>query len=919
MIRLLGTVELMTSGGAVDVGPPQRRLVLAALAVDAGRPVSVEALVDRVWGEEAPEQARRALQAHLTRIRRVCERLDESVGLIRRSGGYLLDLDRDRVDVHRFRRLVRQSRDPGLGDPDRASLLRTAIDLWSADPLAGVTGRWAGQARESWRQQYLDAVVAWARAALGNGDAGDVLDRLSPLADEHPLLEPLTAAYLRALHQTGRTAAALDHYAESRRRLVDDLGIEPGTELSRIHQAILRGEADEAVPVAPRPLLPVPAQLPGDLPDFTGRRAGLDRLDALLEQLGPPLAVAITGTAGVGKTALAVHWAHRVRHRFPDGQLYVDLAGFAPEGPLVTAAEALRTFLAALGVPPEHAPVTLHEQTALYRSLLADRRVLVLLDNARDAAHVRPLLPGASACLTLVTSRDRLAGLLADGARPVDLDLLPPEESRQLLAARIGAARVAAEPSAVAQIVAGCTGLPLALAVVAVRAATRPSFPLSAVAAQLRHARSTLDVLDDDPDNDVRAVMSWSYRALRPPAARLFRMLGRYAGPDVSVAAAAARAGEPVARIGAALAELTRAHLLREHQPGRYDMHDLLRAYAAELADRIDPPAEREAADRRMIDHLLHTGFAAAMLIYPNREPIALSPPGPDVPVPPLADHKQAQAWFTAEHRVLLAAVRRCAALGWDRLTEHLAWTLMTFLLRGGHWQDWADTQEAALTAARRLDDRPGQAIAQRSLARALSRLGRHEESDAQFRQALDLFVELDDLAGQATTHDNLSHVLVTRGRQEDAVRHARRSVELYRRAGRLDGVASALNSVAWMLAQSGDPAEAVACGQEALTLHQQIGDRDGEAATYDTIGYAQHRLGDWSAAVARYERALTLYRALGDRYNIAATLWHLGDTQAAAGEPVAARRSWQEALAGLDAIGHPDAETVRAQLAGLR
>jgi DNA-binding SARP family transcriptional activator len=909
VVRLLGPVELMTSGRAVDIGPPQRRLVLAALAVDAGRSVPVETLVDRVWGAEAPDRGRRALQAHLTRIRRVCQDLDEPVGLIRRSGGYLLGMDRERVDVLRFHRLVQRSREPGAGDQDRTVLLRRAIDLWAGEPLAGMTGRWAGQTRESWRQQYLDAVIAWARAALETGDTDGVVGRLSSLVEEHPLVEPLTAVYMRALHNAGRAAAALDLYTATRRRLVDDLGVEPGAELRQAHQAVLLGDAGRAATIRESPPLPVPAQLPADLPDFAGRRADLSHLDALRKQHDAALVLAITGTAGVGKTTLAVRWAHRLRHRFPDGQLYLDLGGFAPSGSLVTAAEAVRAFLTALGISAEHVPTTLREQTALYRSLLADRRMLVLLDNVRDAEHVRPLLPGAFAGLTVLTSRDRLAGLVADGARPVTLDLLAPEESRQLLAARIGSDRVAAEPAATGKIVASCTGLPLALAMVAVRAASHPSFPLSAIAAELDHAR-------DDQDDDVSAVLSWSYHTLRAPAARLFRLLGLHTGPDISTAAAASLAGEAVPRIRSALAELTRAHLLREHQPGRYDMHNLLRAYAAELADRIDPPDERDTAIRRLVDHLLHTGFAAAMLLFPSREPIVLAAPGPGVSVEQLVDYGQALEWFIAEHRVLLAMVRRCAEHGWDRPVWQLAWTLMTFQLRQGYWPDWAETQQAALTAARRSGDRPGQAAAQRSLARALGHIGRHEDAYVHFHEALELFVQLGDLAGEATTHDNLSHVLAVQGRRPEAVDHARRSVELYRRAGRLDGLASALNSVGWMLAQAGDTSQALTYGQEALALYRELGDRDGEAAAGDTLGYAQHHGGDPSAATTSYRQALALYRALDDRYNVGATLLHLGDAQDAAGEPAAARQSWQEALAGLEAIGHSDAEIVRSRLA---
>jgi DNA-binding SARP family transcriptional activator/tetratricopeptide (TPR) repeat protein len=894
LVRLLGPVELLTTGRAVDIGPPQRRLVLAALAVDAGRAVPVGTLVDRVWGADAPERGRRALQAHLTRIRGAGPELN----VVRRSGGYLLDLDPDRVDVLRFHRLVR-------GPRERRNL-REAIDLWAGEPLAGLSGRWAEQTREIWRQEYLDAVITWAAAALETGDTDGLIGRLSSLVEEHPLVEPLTAVHMRALHDAGRAAAALDLYAATRRRLVDELGVEPGPELRQAHQAVLRGDAGRAT-AEPRGSRPVPAQLPADPPDFAGRSADLEKLDALRERHGASLVLAITGTAGVGKTALAVHWAHRLRHRFPDGQLYLDLGGFAPGGSFVTAAEAVRAFLTALGTPAEQVPVTLLEQTALYRSLLADRRMLVVLDNVRDADHVRPLLPGAFAGVTVVTSRDRLGGLVADGARPVTLDLLAPEESRQLLAARIGADRTTAEPEATARIVAGCTGLPLALTVVAVRAAGHPSFPLKAIAAELDEAR-------DDQDDHVRAVLSWSYHTLRPPAARLFRLLGLHTGPDITTAAAASLAGEPLIRVRPALAELTRAHLLREHQPGRYDMHDLLRAYAAEMADPID----RDAAVRRLVDHLLQSAYASAMLLYPGREPIDLDEPLAGVSIVRPADYGQALEWFTAEHRVLLAIVRLCAERGWDRPVWQLAWTLMTFQLRQGHWQDWAGTQQAALTAAERLGDRPGQATARRGLARALGRMGRYDEADEQFRAALDLFVELDDPAGEATTHDNLSHVLAVQGRRPEAIVHARRSVELYRRAGRLDGLASALNSVGWMLAQDipeGGSAEPITYAREALDLYRQLGDRDGEAAAWDTLGYAQHHGGDPAAATTSYRQALVLYRALDDRYNVGVTLWHLGDAQDAAGEPGAARRSWEEALGVLEEIGHADAESVRDRL----
>lgn len=918
MVRLLGPVELVRNGEPVDVGPPQRRLVLAALAVDAGRPVSADTLVDRVWGAAAPERGRRAVQAHVTRIRQVAESLDEPVALTRRSGGYVLEMAPEAVDAHRFRMLVRQAREPGRPDAEKAGLLRAAVELSRGEPLAGLAGHWAEQTRESWRRQYLDAATAWARVETAAGSPEAVFDRLSPLVDEHPLVEPLAVAYMQALHAVGQTAAALEHYAQTRRRLVEDLGIEPGAELRQAHLAILQGHPDGADTSPGGAPTPTPAQLPADVTGFAGRIRHIDRLDTMLDGAGAPVVVTISGTAGVGKTALAVHWAHRVRGRFPDGQLYVNLAGFDPGGSVVTAAEAVRGLLIGLGVPAQQVPPGLAEQTALYRSMLAERRMLVLLDNARDAEHARPLLPGTPGSLAVVTSRDGLGGLIAEGAYPIVLELLAPDESEDLLGGRIGRQRMVAEPEAVAAIVASCAGLPLALAVVAVRAATNPSFTMAALAEELRDTRDALDALDGgDPASDVRAVLSWSYRALNPAAARLFRLLGLHGGPDIGAAAAASLIGEPLRRVRTLLADLARAHLLLEHRPGRYEMHDLLRAYAAEVADGTESPADLRNAIDRVLDHLVQTGYAAAMLLFPTREPIELAPPRAGVVPETFEGYEQAQAWFVAEHRALLAAVRRSAELGLDRLTWQLAWTMATFLLRSGHWQDWVDVQRAALTAARRMGDRAGQAAAHRGLARALGTLGHTEQADAEYRRALRLFQEIGDAVGQATTHDNLSYVLGTQGQYPSALAHARQSLELYRTADRADGMASASNSVAWLLIQVGEPGPAIAYGQESLVLHRRIGDRDGEAAVWDTLGFARHHLDDWAAAADSYGRALELYRELGDRYNVAASLWHLGDTQQAAGDPAAARQSWQEALAGLEALGHADADVVRSRLAG--
>src|SRR5262249_3869064 len=419
-----------------------------------------------------------------------------------------------------------------------------------------------------------------------------------------------------------------------------------------------------------------------------------------------------------GKTALAVYWAHGVTDRFPDGQLYVNLRGFDPSGSVMDPADAVRRFLDALDVPPERIPVDLDAQAALYRSQLAGRRMLVVLDNARDTAQVRPLLPGAPGCLVVVTSRNELTGLIAgDGAHPVTLDLLTDDEARQLLTQRLGADRVAAEPAAVGEIITRCAHLPLALALVATRAAIRPHAELRVLAEELRDAQQRWQLLTgDDPTTDVQAVFSWSYHALTPEAARLFRLLRLPPGPEVSAAAAASLAGLPVSAVRPVLAELTAASLLVEHTIGRYAFHDLLRAYATGLAGRLDTDQHRHAAAVRMLDHYLHTAFIANRLLEPARDPITLTSPAPGVTPQHPADHQQALDWFTVEHPVLLAAVEHAAGIGFDTHTWQLAWTLVTFLDRRGHWHDWAATGRAAVAAAHRLADRTKQAYAHRNL-----------------------------------------------------------------------------------------------------------------------------------------------------------------------------------------------------------
>jgi DNA-binding SARP family transcriptional activator/tetratricopeptide (TPR) repeat protein len=900
-LRMLGPIELYAGDRVWDVGPPQRRHVLAALAVDAGRLVSTETLIDRVW-DEPPPGARRALHVHITHLRRL---LGPAATLARRSGGYVLEVAPARVDLHRFRDLVRAGRSRG-----DVGLLREARSLWRGEPLAGLTGEWAARSRRAWQRWYVDATVAWAEAELAAHGPADMVGPLREMAGEYPLAEPLAAALLRALHAGGRSAEALEHYATVREYLAAELGTDPGPELQAVHQAILRGTPGRA---------PVPEQLPADVPGFAGREEYLSRLDKLVTRSTVVISV-LSGMAGIGKTSLAVHWAHRVAEQFPDGQLYVNLRGFDPSGRVMDPADAVRGFLDALGVAPGEIPASPDAQAARYRGLLAGKRILILLDNARDAEQVRPLLPAGPTALTLVTSRNHLTGLLAtDGAQPLDLDVLTAEESRDLLIERLGNDRVAAEPGAVQEIVAACAGLPLALSIAAARA-QQTGFPLAALAAELNEAGHRLNALDTgDPPSDVRAVFSWSYETLTPPAARLFRLLGLHPGPDLSTAAAASLAGLPVPGTRRLLTQLARANLAVEHLPGRYTQHDLLRAYAADLASADDTGD----ALARLIAHYTHTACAASRLIHPTLNPIAV-PLGPlpdGAGVAHLADHPEAMAWLAAEHANLLAAVACAAGAGLHTCTWQLAWGLDTFHYRQSHLRDQVMTWQTAVAAAHRVGTPSVRAYTHRRLGEAYRRLGRAADASVQAQEALHIFDRIGDRYGEINVRLDLSMLAEHKGDLEEALGHAEQALAAARAGAAASGerfeppLARALNTVGWFHALLGDPAPALAFCQEALALNQRLGEEESMAMTLDSIAYAHRQLGQHGQAVESYERSLALFRRLGDAYMTAHTLDGLGDTHRDAGHAEPARASWTEALRILTELGHESAEKVRAKL----
>ncbi|GII04053.1 AfsR/SARP family transcriptional regulator [Planobispora takensis] len=944
-LRMLGPLELWAADGPVDLGPPRQRAVWAALAVDAPRPVPADTIAGRVWGETPPERARHALHVYLARIRRLLAQVDagteEPARLTRRGGGYALDIDPAAVDVHRFRQLVEQVRTGRCPQAQEAGLLRQALGLWRGAAMGGVEGDWAARVRQAWHQQRLEAAVRWAQAELRLGDAAGVVEPLADLLLDNPLSEPLVTAMMRALHAAGRIPQALDCYTAFRRRLADQLGLDPGEELRELHRAILNGTLGASAVPAPapplsagpaespgaggasaapaRPQAVAPAQLPLDAHGFTGRRAELARLDAALargcEQPTAVRVLTVSGIAGVGKTALAVHWAHRVAGRFPDGQLYVNLRGFAPRGSAMSPGEALGGFLHALAVPAARLPADVGARSALYRSLLARRRMLVVLDNARDADQVRPLLPGAPGCLALITSRNRLTGLVAaEGALPLSLEVPNPREARQLLTRRLGIERVTAEPEAVDEIVTRCARLPLALAIVAARAAERPAFPLAAFAEELREERDRLDALSAGDDSTaVRAVLSWSYRTLSPAAARLFRLLALSAGPDISMAAAASLAGLAVPAARGLLTELSAASLVTEHRPGRFTCHDLLRAYSADLA-RHDDDLTRETAARRLFDHYLHTAHAAAVLLNPHRNHVEVAAAAPQVTLGQVPDREQAMDWFTAEHHNLLAAVQRAGDTGCDVHAWKLAWNMAEFLQWRGHWSDRASVQLAALAATRRLGDRPGQVKVLRGLGTTYAQLGRLDEALAYLRQALELVAERDD-DSRANIHMGLALALEAKGDYRAALEHGFQALSFFRAARYTTGQANALNMIGWCHSRLGDHADALAVGERALSLQRRIGSAYGQACTLDSVGYAHHHLGRLDRAAGCYRQALALFRELGERSMQAAVLTHLGETHAAAGDHDEARDCWCSALTLLDQLDTSDAVALRERI----
>lgn len=875
--RMLGNLQVWDGTAWSSVRADQPRIVLAVFLTEAGRVVSTDRLVDEIWGERPPRAAVATVQGYVSRLRRL---LGPGAGgpLVTRGRGYELAVRDGDLDVEVFERLVESGRRSLADGGMEAAVARLseALALWDGPALADVppTPTVAAQVTRL-EQSRLDALEERLGALLELGRHAEAVGELGRLVDEHPLRERLWARFMLALHRCGRRAEALMAYQRARQMLVAELGVEPGPELRRMQKAILDDAPDLAGPVQlgfPTVRQVPPAQLPAGVTGFTGRGAYLRRLDAMVAQTGTVVIVAVDGTAGVGKTALAVHWAHRVADRFPDGQLYANLRGYATDPPL-RPIDVLAQFLPALGVPAEEVPDTVEQAATLYRSVLAGKRMLILLDNACHPDQVRQVLPGSAGSLVVVTSRDQLRGLVArDGATRIDLDVLTPAEAETLLARLLTAGRMDAT-NGLGELAHLCGYLPLALRIAAANLTAQPRSSISDYIGRLRPNRLAALQVDGDPRASVRAAFDLSYAALPVDARRLFRLIGLHPGPDITAEAAAALADLPPALTAQLLDRLTAAHLADQHAPGRYALHDLLRHYGTERALADDSELDRRAALDRLNNHYLHLIDAAATQLYP--QVLRLPPPSssPTAHQPGrFRNHTQGRAWLDAERPNLIAAVTRAAEQGPPQVAWRLADALRGYLMLGRHTVDWQTVADAGLAAAVADGDLRAQVAARRSLAMLCCASGRYPEAIDHYGQALDQARRAGWPQGESAVLHNIGAIHFRLGRLDDAAEHYRRALAINRQTRRRAGQAVNLGHLGLVYGALGQLELAATHHAEALTISRQAGLRIGEANALACLGDTWHALGRLDAALAALTDALALHRELGDRHHEADT-----------------------------------------------
>jgi DNA-binding SARP family transcriptional activator len=903
---VLGPLRAWRADEELDLGPRQQRLLLAVLLVHPDQPVGLGELISALWGENAPASATNVLHRNVGQLRRVLEPdlplRASGEWLLRDGGGYRLRVDAESSDVPRFRLFAARARTAAArgADTEAVRLFADALRLWRG-PCAQGLGRGHPEYEDftALNRECLSAAAEAADAALRCGAFRDVLPLLRGVAPYDPLNEELHARLILLLAASGAQAEAVQVYRSLVERLADELGIDPGP---RLREALRQALGEDV----PEPVAVRPAQLPKDLATFSGRDAELTGMLTSLRRREHPMSLAlIDGMPGAGKTTVAVRLAYEAIADFPDGQLFVNLRGFDPSGAVMETAEALRGFLYALGTPSNRIPADLDAQTGLYRSLLKDKRMLVVLDNARDVEHVQPLIPGSPDCLTIVTSRNRLTGLVTtECGQAFTLDPMPVAEARAMVALRLGAGRGARESDAVDRIVEMCGRLPLALAIAAARAAAYPDVPLSAIARELRDAQGGLDAFAYDDTSDLRAVFSWSYRALSPRAARLFRLLARHRGPDISLATSASVLGDDPRTTRAAIAELTRTRLMTEHKPGRFQFHDLVRAYGLELGDELDTDEDRAAARLRTADHYLHSGHHVRLLLQPHQASLPLGAPAPGVIPESVPNADRAMAWFIAEQHVLRDFVEHAAADGLGDHAWRVALDMQEFFQRRGMHLSWAATMRTALTAARGTGDRVGEARALRSLAGAYYFMGDVERSLDHLRATEELLAELGWVAEQAYVQRSIGHVLARRGfggggDYPAAFEHYERAHRLYLAMDHQLGVAISLEGMGVCALRLDRFDEALDLLGQAMSTFKLTDDRHGEANCWSELGKAHARLTLYDEAIACFRRAVDLYHAQASLVGEVESLVLLGDALVDSGNQRQARGVWLEA-AGL-------------------
>jgi DNA-binding SARP family transcriptional activator/tetratricopeptide (TPR) repeat protein len=874
--RVLGPTEMWSAGQPCDLGPRRTRSVLAILLLAPRTIVPAETLIDRLWGTEPPPKARESLFTYVAKLRASLRlAAGDGVRLAGRANGYLLDVDPDLVDVHRFRRMRRQAAAlAASGDRDHAALLlREAEDLWRGQPLAGMPGDWAARMRDSLDEERRAVVVERIGCELELGRHADLVGELSGLLAQYPLDETLVAHQMTALYGSGRPADALSLYRQTRDRLVEEQGTEPGPALSELHQRVLRHDPQLDVSLAARRRARGPQQgmLPPETAEFVGRREELALLAA--EPAGDPQISLIEGMPGVGKTTLAVRAARMVSGQYPDGIYYLNLHSNDPQYPSLDPAEALRQLLTMLNVPAAQIPAALSERAALWNAQLSRRRAVVILDDAAGHDQVRPLLPATGCSLVLITARSNLAGL--EAARVVTLDVMAPDEAAALFT-RIAGPVGGRDAEEIAAAVRLCGRLPLAIQLAAGRLAQASSLRLADLVGELSaspaHAGSS-----GFAGLEVMPAFELSYRALQPDHQRLFRLLGVSPCPEVSLHTAAALCGWTAAEAEQAITTLADHHLLIGGPAGRFRFHDLIREYAAARAAQDDTAPARRQAVGRLLDYYLHAADQADRVLHPFRNRTAVTAAMPPPVRPALGTPDDAAAWLELEWRNVLQAARYAGRHEWHRQCADLAHLVAGFVEIRGHWEDAIAAHTMALQACRDLADAPRTARAALELSVVSQQAGRPAEALALAEEAAAIYESLADRCGLAAAVDQIGLAHQRAARSHEALAYFREARALFGDAADHHGVADTLSHSGIACWQLGRYPEALGHLDEALSLYRQAGDRRGEAKALTNLGKMQLLCGYHRDALDSFLRSLEIFRVIGGAQNQAILYHNIG------------------------------------------